>query len=114
MGSPTTIVSAVDSEKAAQRKPRVSIFVESINGFGHFQIAKNLSKELKKQGTEVAVVSSTATSAYAKYHFEDAINVALPSLAGHGVFDAASNMLNVNYPRIDAIKQNRRYQKTFK
>lgn len=62
------------------RKPRVSIFVESINGFGHFNVAKEIGKALMATGVDVQVVSSTASSDYAKFDFGEIEHVRLPSL----------------------------------
>ena len=44
---------------AESKKPRVALFVESYESYGHFNIVSQLARRLKDQGAEVMVLSGT-------------------------------------------------------
>lgn len=62
------------------KKPRVAIFVESHEGYGHFNIVSQLTKQLENQGVEVMILSGTLNYAGAAQNFNmrDARIVHLP------------------------------------
>jgi predicted glycosyltransferase len=53
-----------------ENKPRVAIFVESHEGYGHFNIISQLAKELEARGSEVMILSGTLNYAGAAQTFD--------------------------------------------
>ncbi len=62
------------------QKPRVAIFVESHEGYGHFNIVSQLTKQLEEQGAEVMILSGTLNYAGAAqtFNFRDSRVINLP------------------------------------
>ncbi len=52
------------------KKPRIALFVESHEGYGHFNIASQLIKQLENQGAEVMLLSGTLNYAGAAQTFD--------------------------------------------
>lgn len=62
------------------KKPRVALFVDSHEGYGHFNIVSQLARRLEEQGAEVMVLSGTLNYAGAAqtFNFKDSRVVHLP------------------------------------
>lgn len=54
---------------ATNHKPRVALFVESHEGYGHFNIVTQLAKQLRERGAEVMILSGTLNYAGAAQTF---------------------------------------------
>ncbi len=64
------------------RKPRAMIFVESDQGFGHFNIVDRISKELVEKGADVAIVSGNFDHAGDSFVFSAGEKMILPCVKG--------------------------------
>ena len=70
----------IEFEQPRKTAGRVAVFVESHEGYGHFNIVSQLAKELEKNGIEVMVLSGTMNYAGAgqTFNFRDSRVIHLP------------------------------------
>lgn len=99
------------------KKPRVALFVESHEGYGHFNIVSQLAKKLESQGAEVMVLCGTLNYAGAgqTFNFGNARVVNLPlvdyRIVGAGKWEYVTPENHLYEDATDYIAQRKRMVK---